>query len=75
MTDNHGTVILHAWVEIAQGCKVKHELVGTSGVSFTITSKTEPFEMYFDTDTLRAFTEHATIALADLDKGHGSSGA
>jgi uncharacterized Fe-S cluster-containing radical SAM superfamily protein len=63
----HGTLIVNSWVSIHEGCEITYSVNGSEGTSFTASSKTQPFEFFFQAEALRQFIAHGTKALAEMD--------
>jgi hypothetical protein len=63
----YGTLVVNSWVGIHDGCQIDFNVNGSGGTFVTVTGKTEPFELFFGSESLRAFLDQGRKALAEMD--------
>lgn len=63
----YGTLIVNSWVGIHEGCDITFNVQGSDAVYATVSGKSQPFEFFFQVESLRTFLEQGGQALAEMD--------
>jgi hypothetical protein len=63
----YDTLIVNSWVGIHEGCDITFNVQGSDAVYATVSGKSQPFEFFFQVESLRTFLEHGSKALAEMD--------
>lgn len=65
-TEMQGTLVVNSWVGIHEGCDINFRVNSTDDVYVTVTGDADPFELFFQANTLRQFIELGGEALAEM---------
>jgi hypothetical protein len=63
----YGTLVVNSWVGIHDGCDITFNVQGSDAVYATVSGTSQPFEFFFQIESLRTFLEQGSKALAEMN--------